>query len=165
MKLAPAKTHVAPAKSVTVALNDDASVATATGKPGEGCFDCLLQDPTADGQGHSLPAEMLPESIDFDGRPFPSRAFRQQQRLAISAWADLSASSALNILIPSTSPAAASPHGMTSRPISSLHKSTHASMPLNGMDISGNGTTAAGISTGRLFLPSPDPQPSPPHAR
>ncbi len=68
--LAPAPTHVAPAKWTSVALDYDASVATATGKPAEGCFDCSLQDPTADGQGHALPAEMLPASIDFDGARF-----------------------------------------------------------------------------------------------
>ncbi len=70
VKLAPAQAHVAPAKSVAVALKYDAAVATATGKPGAGCMDCLLQDPTAQGQGHSLPAEMLPGSIDFDGVRF-----------------------------------------------------------------------------------------------
>ena len=67
VKLAPAPVHVAPPKWTSVALNYDASVATATGKAAEGCFDCSWQDPTADGQGHSLPAEMLPKTIDFDG--------------------------------------------------------------------------------------------------
>jgi alpha-mannosidase len=70
LKLAPSAARVAAARSIPVALTYDASVATSTGKPGEGCFDCNLADPTADGQGHSLPAEMLPSTIDFDGIHF-----------------------------------------------------------------------------------------------
>jgi alpha-mannosidase len=70
VKLAPSQARVAPAKWTAVPLNYDISVATATGKPGEGCFDCNLQDPTADGQGHSLPSEMLTAAIDFDGIRF-----------------------------------------------------------------------------------------------
>jgi alpha-mannosidase len=70
VKLAPSQVRVAPPKWVAVPLKYDISVATATGKPGEGCMDCNLADPTADGQGHSLPAEMLPANIDFDGVRF-----------------------------------------------------------------------------------------------
>ena len=70
VKLAPSRARVAPAKWTAVALNYDTSVATFAGKPGEGCMDCSLQDTTADGQGHSLPAEMLPNTIDFDGVRF-----------------------------------------------------------------------------------------------
>jgi alpha-mannosidase len=70
VKLVAATAHVAPAKSMPLPLSYDTSVATSTGKPGEGCFDCNLADPTADGQGHSLPAEMLPSSIDFEGIRF-----------------------------------------------------------------------------------------------
>ncbi len=70
VKLAPAPAHVATAKWMAVPLSYDTSVATITGKPGEGCIDCSLQVPTADGQGHALPAEMLPEAIDFNGVRF-----------------------------------------------------------------------------------------------
>lgn len=70
VKLAPAPVHVAPAKSTPVPLDYDTSVATFTGKPAEGCFDCSFNDPAADGQGHALPAEMLPSTIDFDGIRF-----------------------------------------------------------------------------------------------
>src|SRR5581483_964670 len=70
VKLAPAATHVVSAKYAAVTLNYDANVATMTGKPAEGCFDCSFNDPTADGQGHALPAEMLPGQIEFDGIRF-----------------------------------------------------------------------------------------------
>ncbi|HEY3928677.1 MAG TPA: glycoside hydrolase family 38 C-terminal domain-containing protein [Candidatus Koribacter sp.] len=70
LKLVPAAAHVSAAKYAAVALNYDTSVATVPGKPGEGCFDCSLNDPTADGQGHSLPAEMLTGQIEFDGIRF-----------------------------------------------------------------------------------------------
>lgn len=70
VKLAPSTAHVTPAKWAPVALNYDTSVATFDGKPGEGCIDCSWNDPTADGQGHALPAEMLPGMIDFDGIRF-----------------------------------------------------------------------------------------------
>src|SRR5262249_39974358 len=46
-------------KSEPVKLDYDVSVATPEGKPAEGCFDCILSDPTAP-QGRALPAEMLP---------------------------------------------------------------------------------------------------------
>ncbi|HEY6349917.1 MAG TPA: glycoside hydrolase family 38 C-terminal domain-containing protein [Candidatus Angelobacter sp.] len=45
-------------------LDYDVAVTTHEGKPAEGCFDCLLSDPTAP-QGKALPAEMLPASIDY----------------------------------------------------------------------------------------------------
>jgi alpha-mannosidase len=51
-------------RSTPVTLNYDVAVATHEGKPAEGCFDCLLSDPTAH-QGKALPAEMLPDSVDF----------------------------------------------------------------------------------------------------
>ena len=70
VKLAPASTHVAPARYAAVDLPYDTSVATSDGRPAEGCIDCSLNEPAADGQGHALPAEMLPASIDFDGIRF-----------------------------------------------------------------------------------------------
>jgi alpha-mannosidase len=50
--------------SQSLRLAYDASVASATGRPGEGCFDCDLNDPDAP-QGGALPAEMLPEDITY----------------------------------------------------------------------------------------------------
>jgi alpha-mannosidase len=70
VKLGPAPVRVARPNWAFVPLNHEISVATLTGKPGEGCFDCSLNEPSADGQGHSLPAEMLPDAIDFDGIRF-----------------------------------------------------------------------------------------------
>src|SRR5215472_12689527 len=56
-------------QSLPVKLDYDVSVATLEGKPADGCFDCLLSDPTSP-QGKALPAEMLPASIDYDGIRF-----------------------------------------------------------------------------------------------
>jgi len=69
VKLAPAGTKIAAQQSQAIKLDYDVSVATHEGKPAEGCFDCLLSDPTAP-QGKALPAEMLPSSIDFAGIRF-----------------------------------------------------------------------------------------------
>jgi alpha-mannosidase len=66
--VAPAKTVPAP-QSRPLPLKYDASVATFTGKPSEGCFDCFLDEPTAP-QGRALPAEMLPASIEYAGIHF-----------------------------------------------------------------------------------------------
>src|SRR5262249_31460407 len=65
---APIKT-VSASQSRPLALAYDASVATFTGKPSEGCFDCFLDEPTAS-QGKALPAEMLPASIEYAGIHF-----------------------------------------------------------------------------------------------
>jgi alpha-mannosidase len=70
VKLAPTTAKIAPPSSQPVPLKYEISVATTTGKPAEGCFDCDLQDPTAEGQGHAIPAEMLPETITFNGINF-----------------------------------------------------------------------------------------------
>jgi alpha-mannosidase len=70
VKLAPSQVHVAPAKFTSVALRYDTSVAAFDGKPAEGCMDCPYNEPSADGQGHAYPAEMLPATIDFDGVQF-----------------------------------------------------------------------------------------------
>ncbi|HEY6251974.1 MAG TPA: glycoside hydrolase family 38 C-terminal domain-containing protein [Candidatus Angelobacter sp.] len=56
-------------QSQPVKLDYDVAVATHEGKPAEGCFDCLLSDPTAP-QGKALPAEMLPSSIDYENIRF-----------------------------------------------------------------------------------------------
>lgn len=56
-------------RSQPVNLGYDVSAATRPGQPAEGCFDCLLSDPTAP-QGKALPAEMLPASIDYGGIRF-----------------------------------------------------------------------------------------------
>jgi alpha-mannosidase len=69
VKLAPAATRMAAPQSRPLALPFDTSVATHDGKPGEGCFDCLLESPGAT-QGKALPAEMLPHEIAFAGIHF-----------------------------------------------------------------------------------------------
>jgi alpha-mannosidase len=70
VKLAPAKSKIAAPRSQPVQLSYDVSVTTPVGKPSLGCFDCSLDDPAADGQGHALPMEMLPGTIDFVGVRF-----------------------------------------------------------------------------------------------
>jgi alpha-mannosidase len=47
----------------------DTSVATLTNRPAQGCFDCSFDTPE-EAQGNALPAEMLPESVDFSGIQF-----------------------------------------------------------------------------------------------
>ena len=69
VSLPPSASKVAAPQSKAVKLDYDVSVATEEGKPAEGCFDCLLSDPTAP-QGKSLPAEMLPQVIDYAGIHF-----------------------------------------------------------------------------------------------
>ncbi len=69
VKLAAAPARVMPPRSQPVALAYDVSVATHDGRPTEGCFDCSLNRPTAS-QGKSLPAEMLPATIDLGGVRF-----------------------------------------------------------------------------------------------
>jgi alpha-mannosidase len=70
VKLAPPKVKMSAPQFKAVQLAYDTSVATETGKPSQGCFDCTLNDPTADGQGHALPAEMLPSTVDLNGIRF-----------------------------------------------------------------------------------------------
>jgi alpha-mannosidase len=69
LKLAPVSHKLSAPHSQPVKLDYDVSVATSDGKPAEGCFDCLLSDPTSP-QGKALPAEMLPASIDYAGIRF-----------------------------------------------------------------------------------------------
>ncbi|HEY6968363.1 MAG TPA: glycosyl hydrolase-related protein, partial [Candidatus Angelobacter sp.] len=69
LKIAPGTSRQTAPQSETLKLDYDVSVATQEGKPAEGCFDCLLSDPTAP-QGKSLPSEMLPRSIDYAGIHF-----------------------------------------------------------------------------------------------
>lgn len=69
LTLAPPTQKLAAPQSQPVKLDYDVSVATHAGEPAEGCFDCLLSDPTAP-QGKALPAEMLPASIDYAGIKF-----------------------------------------------------------------------------------------------
>jgi alpha-mannosidase len=69
VKLAPARTKVATPASRPVALSYDASVSTFEGKPSAGCFDCDLNNQTAE-QGNALPAEMLPSQLSYDGIQF-----------------------------------------------------------------------------------------------
>lgn len=69
VKLGSAPGKVAAPQSQPVTLPYDTSVATLDGHPGDGCFDCSLDRPTAP-QGKALPAEMLPDKIDFAGVRF-----------------------------------------------------------------------------------------------
>jgi len=69
LKIVSGNRRYAPPGFQTVKLDYDVSVATHEGKPAEGCFDCLLSDPTAP-QGKALPAEMLPASIDYSNIRF-----------------------------------------------------------------------------------------------
>jgi len=69
LKLGAPPVRVAPPKSQPVMLAYDTSVATTDGRPTEGCFDCLFDNP-AGAQGKALPAEMLPREISFSGIHF-----------------------------------------------------------------------------------------------
>jgi alpha-mannosidase len=69
VKLAPPHEKAAPVESKPVPLGYDTSVATLDDKPGEGCFDCDLNNQTAQ-QGNALPAEMLPSQINYGGIQF-----------------------------------------------------------------------------------------------
>jgi alpha-mannosidase len=69
LKLAPAQKPVTALKSQAMTLAYDTSVATFEDKPSQGCFDCLLDEPTAP-QGKALPAEMLPPAIEYAGIRF-----------------------------------------------------------------------------------------------
>ncbi|MBV8207094.1 MAG: alpha-mannosidase [Acidobacteria bacterium] len=79
--------------SQPVALHYDASVATADGRPGTGCFDCSSQAVNAP-QGNALPAEMLPNELSFAGVRFslapagkgtPNAVTAMGQRIALPA--------------------------------------------------------------------------------
>ncbi|PWT81414.1 MAG: alpha-mannosidase, partial [Acidobacteria bacterium] len=69
LKLAPPRTRVAPVESKSVALDYDLSVASRLGRPADGSFDWMPNNPTAL-QGRALPAEMLPREIIFGGIRF-----------------------------------------------------------------------------------------------
>jgi len=69
IKLKPAGTKVAVPQFATVELPYDVSVASQENRPASGCFDCSLDLPTAT-QGKALPAEMLPDKIDYAGVSF-----------------------------------------------------------------------------------------------
>jgi alpha-mannosidase len=69
LKLARASVHVAPLGARPLALPYDAVVSSREGRPATGCFDCLLENPTAP-QGKALPAELLPATIEHGGVRF-----------------------------------------------------------------------------------------------
>ncbi len=69
VKLAPAPKKLAAPRFQPLPLSYDLSAATFTGKPVDGCFDCVNEDAEAP-QGKSLPAEMLPASLDYSGIQF-----------------------------------------------------------------------------------------------
>jgi len=69
VRLAPPARKLAPPTMQTVSLDYDSSVTTREGRPTDGCFDCSLDRPTAP-QGKALPAELLPQVIDYAGIRF-----------------------------------------------------------------------------------------------
>jgi alpha-mannosidase len=69
VKLAPPTTRTSEPAWKPVPLAYDAAVATADGKPAEGCFDCDLAEEEAP-QGGALPAEMLPTDLAYAGIHF-----------------------------------------------------------------------------------------------
>jgi alpha-mannosidase len=69
VELAAPHTQMAAPESQPVTLNYDASVATLEGRPGEGCFDCDLNNQTSP-QGNALPAEMLPSQLSYGSIQF-----------------------------------------------------------------------------------------------
>ncbi|HWX53171.1 MAG TPA: glycoside hydrolase family 38 C-terminal domain-containing protein [Verrucomicrobiae bacterium] len=69
LKLGPAAKKVPAPQSHPLTLTYDTSVASFEDKPSGGCFDCLLDEPTAP-QGKALPAEMLPTAIEYAGIRF-----------------------------------------------------------------------------------------------
>ena len=69
VKLGTASKKVATPQFAAIKLPYDASVATRENKPAEGCFDCSFDRP-ATSQGKALPAEALPEKVDYSGISF-----------------------------------------------------------------------------------------------
>lgn len=69
VRLAAPPQKITPPRSQPVTLPYDVRVATFDGKPSDGCFDCDLDDPDAP-QGKALPAEMLPDSVVYNGVHF-----------------------------------------------------------------------------------------------
>jgi alpha-mannosidase len=69
VKLGPAPARAALPVSQPVTSSYDASVASADGHPGTGCFDCSMEAINAP-QGNALPAEMLPREVNFNGIRF-----------------------------------------------------------------------------------------------
>lgn len=61
LTLEPARAHAAPVRSEPVKLSYDLAAASTTGSKVEGGFD---------GKGNALPAEMLPQTVDFHGVQF-----------------------------------------------------------------------------------------------
>jgi alpha-mannosidase len=70
IKLGVAPKKIAPPQFAEVKLPYDASVASVDGRPASGCFDCNFDRPNSSPQGKALPAEMLPEKIDYAGIAF-----------------------------------------------------------------------------------------------
>jgi len=68
--LRPTAERMAPPQFTPVTLPYDAAVASTDGRPASGCFDCWFDRPAATPQGKALPAEMLPDKIDYAGITF-----------------------------------------------------------------------------------------------
>ncbi|MCG6956589.1 MAG: glycosyl hydrolase-related protein [Gemmatimonadetes bacterium] len=70
VRLGAARETIAAPVNQAVALPYDVRVATFDGKPTDGCFDCDLDRPSASPQGRALAAEMLPDSVAYNGIHF-----------------------------------------------------------------------------------------------
>ena len=70
VRIAPASNKLSPPHFQPVTLPYDVSVASLTGNPARGCFDCSLDRPASTPQGKALPAEMLPHKIAYAGFDF-----------------------------------------------------------------------------------------------
>ncbi|MBV9183142.1 MAG: alpha-mannosidase, partial [Acidobacteria bacterium] len=70
VRLSPPPQPMTAPRFASLALPYDISAASSDGRPASGCFDCWFDRPSATPQGKALPAEMLPEKIDYAGITF-----------------------------------------------------------------------------------------------
>jgi alpha-mannosidase len=85
VRLAAAPKKVAPLQFAPVNLPYDTSVASLDNKPASGCFDCNFDRPNFSPQGKALPAEMLPEKVDYAGISFTLAAAGGPKPNAVTA--------------------------------------------------------------------------------
>ncbi|HUC52996.1 MAG TPA: glycoside hydrolase family 38 C-terminal domain-containing protein [Candidatus Cybelea sp.] len=69
LKLGPAPARLTAPQSQPIPLQCDLAAATTDGRPAEGSFDILPNNPST-AQGRALPAEMLPRDVEFAGIHF-----------------------------------------------------------------------------------------------
>jgi alpha-mannosidase len=85
VRLAAAPKKLAPLQFAPVKLPYDTSVASFDNKPATGCFDCNFDRPNFSPQGKALPAEMLPEKVDYAGISFALAAAGGPKPNAVTA--------------------------------------------------------------------------------